>query len=125
MTCNGETPTGPCIAEVEIVGKAVRLRPLSPGDAALAYPLLQDDAVLRWLCWEGPESQGEIEEKYRGWREELRLGRRFPLAIEGTDNPGILGSIEAQRGHESGQFILGYWLVPLTGDTATQRRPSA
>lgn len=98
----------------ELVGEKVRLRPIHPGDAESAYPLLEDGVVVRTLTWDGPSSVEDLAESYRqrserwltGEPEELELGFR----IESLDDGRFLGSGGPRMNHSSGQWEIGYWL---------------
>ena len=95
---------------IELLGDKVRLRPIRASDAADAYRLLADDAILRWLSWDGPASEAEIAETYRRWEMELKTDENCYLAIERVDEPGLVGCITARFPRHPRQVDIGYWL---------------
>jgi RimJ/RimL family protein N-acetyltransferase len=95
---------------IELVGDKVRLRPIQESDAAEAYRLLTDDAVLANLAWDGPASEAEIAETYTRWQTEFRAGENCCLAIERADKPGMVGCINARFPRHPQQADIGYWL---------------
>lgn len=95
---------------IELLGEKVRLRPIREADAANAYRLLIDDAVLRWLSWDGPVSEAEIVETYRRWESEFRISENCNLAIERVDEPSLVGCITARFPRHHRQADIGYWL---------------
>ena len=95
---------------IELVGDKVRLRPVRETDAADAYRLVTDDAVLANLAWDGPASEAEIVETYTRWQTELRTGERCCLAIERADKAGLIGGIDVRFPRHPRQADIGYWL---------------
>jgi ribosomal-protein-alanine N-acetyltransferase len=95
---------------IELVGDRVRLRPVRPADAAEAYRLITDDAVLATLLWEGPASVHERAAIFGRWQADLRTGDRHSFAIERADRPGIIGCIVPRLVVHPQQADLGYWL---------------
>ena len=57
---------------IHIAGEKVRLRPVSAADAAAAYKLVKNEAVLSTLAWDGPADEEEILNTYRRWEEEMK-----------------------------------------------------
>jgi ribosomal-protein-alanine N-acetyltransferase len=103
---------------IELAGKTVRLRTTTASDAVPAYCMLHDNqAILRWLCWNGPASEKELAETFgKLWPQELRRGTRYAFAIEEYNRPGIIGCIDARVLWYPLQFEAGYWLaVPCWG----------
>lgn len=95
---------------IELVGDKVRLRPICETDAADAYRLVADEAVLANLAWDGPASEAEIAETYRRWETEIKAGENCCLAIERVDKPGLVGCIDARFPRHPRQADIGYWL---------------
>jgi len=95
---------------IELVGDKVQLRPIREADAADAYRLLSDDAVLANLAWDGPASEAEIAGTYHHLEGELKSGESYCFAIESIDVPGLLGCIDARFPRHPRQADIGYWL---------------
>ena len=95
---------------VELVGQAVRLRPVREDDAADAYSLVTDDRVLANLAWDGPPDEAAIAGVYRHWEKELVSGENYCFAIERINIPGLVGCIDARFPRHPRQADIGYWL---------------
>jgi ribosomal-protein-alanine N-acetyltransferase len=95
---------------IELVGDKVRLRPIREGDAADTYRLVADDAVLANLAWDGPANEAEIVDTYQRWATEMKAGEGCHLAIELTDETGLIGCIDVQFPRHPRQADIGYWL---------------
>ncbi|UCB43270.1 MAG: GNAT family N-acetyltransferase [Dehalococcoidales bacterium] len=98
------------LEHIELVGERVRLRPIKESDAADAYRLLVDDAVLSNLVWDGPTSEAEIAEAYDRLEGELKSGESYSIAIERVDASGLLGCINPRFPRHPRQAEIGYWL---------------
>jgi len=48
------------LQKVLIKGDKVQLRPIQATDAHLAYSMVNDEEILKWLLWDGPKSENEI-----------------------------------------------------------------
>ena len=96
--------------QIELLGEKVRLRPIKENDAADAYRLLIDDAVLSNLAWDGPANEAEIVEAYHRLEGELKSGESYCFAIESVDAPGLLGCIDVRFPRHPRQADIGYWL---------------
>ncbi len=101
----------PRFSQVELVGDRVRLRPLSPDDAPVAFELLSDDRVTRTLVWDGPSSLEDLGDSYFAIPN-LPFGEppTYPFAIERVGQPRIAGSVSARARLHPRQFDIGYWL---------------
>jgi RimJ/RimL family protein N-acetyltransferase len=95
---------------IEIVGDKVRLRPVKVSDARVAYRLVKDEAVLKWLAWDGPASEKEVRQTYKRWGEQMETGDYYPFAIERNDQPGLMGCIDIRFPRHPQQADIGYWL---------------
>jgi ribosomal-protein-alanine N-acetyltransferase len=95
---------------IELVGDKVRLRPIRESDAADAYRLLSDDAVVANLAWDGPSGEAEIAGTYQRLEGELKSGESYCFAIERVDLSGLLGCIDARFPRHPRQADIGYWL---------------
>ncbi len=109
------------IEHARLEGERVYLRPISPADAPRAFDMLVGRReILRWLIWDGPQSVGELEERYRSWRldgdedeggnEGEREGSDYQLAVCERGEGAFVGAISVRfRGH-SGEGDVGYWI---------------
>ncbi len=95
---------------VFMVGDSVRLRPAQASDAAEAYRLVNDEAVLSRLVWDGPESEEQMSGTFRQWHDRLAAGQDYNLVIERSDEPGLIGCISARLINHPLQADVGYWL---------------
>ena len=100
----------PGFERVELAGDKVRLRPTTGGDAASAYRLVKDEAILRWLLWDGPNAEEEMSQTFRRWQERLETGESYQFAIERADEPGLIGCIGPRLVTYPEQADIGYWL---------------
>ncbi len=114
MSCGAETKLHNLGFEyVELTGEKIRLRPTTADDAGQAFKLLYNNRdILKWLCWDGPPSQHEIDETYGlRWPRAMREGTRYAFAIEIKTNPGVItGCIDARILSYPQQLELGYWM---------------
>ncbi len=95
---------------IELVGDRVRLRPTTGGDGASAYRLVKDEAILKWLLWDGPNAEREMAETFQRWQEGLETGESYHFAIERADEPGLIGCIGPRLVTYPEQADIGYWL---------------
>jgi ribosomal-protein-alanine N-acetyltransferase len=107
------TAPQPELLDVSLEGEQVLLRPVRPGDAAAAFPLIHRcEEVTRWLVWDGPGDEAELAEAYGEWRVgEPARGLNYRFAIE-SPGEGFVGSISLRfEGHP---YIgdVGYWVAP-------------
>lgn len=107
------TAPQPELVDVILEGERVLLRPVQPGDAAAAFPLIHRcEEVTRWLVWDGPANEAELAETYGEWRVGAAAsGLSYRFAIESPDE-GFVGSISLRfEGHP---YIgdVGYWVAP-------------
>jgi ribosomal-protein-alanine N-acetyltransferase len=113
MSDTKEKSTGPGFDYIELAGEKVRLRPTEAGDAEAAFDFITREPDLsRFMLWSGPKSVDELRDTYSGrWREEMRQGTSYPLAIEKRGIRGIIGCIDLRPAAYPGQFDFGYWLA--------------
>jgi len=104
----GNLPVG--FEQIALVGEKVRLRPIREGDAPDAYRLVDDEAVLANLAWDGPTDEAEIAGTYRRWVAEMKAGEACHLAIESADKAGLIGCIDVRFPRHPQQADIGYWL---------------
>ena len=96
--------------KLDITGKKVRLRQIRTSDSEKAYPLLKNDAILSNIAWDGPANQEEVYDTYSRWEEEIKNGESCRLAIELSEQPGIIGCIDIRFPRHPQQVDIGYWL---------------
>ncbi len=104
------------LADVDLTGELVCLRPHRREDAAAAFELLSgQDEILRWLVWDGPSSPAELEPYYANWVVTGAGGPELRLALEERASGALAGSFALRfvghggKGH-GGQCDIGYWL---------------
>jgi len=100
----------PGFTHVEFVGEKVRLRPIVAADAADAYRLVTNEAILSNIAWDGPSSQEGLAQTYQRWETGLKAGEYCTLAVERVEQPGMIGGIDARFPWHPLQADLGYWL---------------
>jgi len=101
---------------IDIVGDKVRLRSARPTDAADAYRLVTDEAILSNLAWDGPANEEELLNTYQQWEEEMKNGESYHLAIERANETVFIGCIDIRFPRHPLQADIGYWLgVPFWG----------
>ncbi len=99
---------------IDIVGDKVRLRPTRATDAKVAHRLVTDEAVLSNLAWDGPTNEEELRDTFRRWEEEMKKGESYNMAIEHSDQPGLIGCIDIRFPKHPRQADIGYWMgVPF------------
>lgn len=102
----------PRLEDLEVAGDRVRLRPVRPADAAIAFPLLHGrEPVLRWLVWKGPRDVDELARAYADWRVLSDAGANYRLAIEEAAGGGFAGTISLRFGGHPFVGDLGYWVA--------------
>lgn len=104
--------------DVELIGSKVKLRPIHPDDASVAYDLVRDDRVTSMLLWDGPSNLAELIEGYRlradRWKQAISP---YVFGIDLIGKSSIIGSIDARYQEYPGQWEIGYWLgVPHWGN---------
>ena len=97
-------------SHIDIVGEKVSLRPVRAADAAAAYNLVKNEAVLSTLAWDGPADEEEVLNTYHRWEEEMKAGESCNLAIERADQAGLIGCIGIRFPRHPLQVDIGYWL---------------
>lgn len=88
-----------------------RLRAVRRADAGALFPQIHArPEVARWLCWAGPTSVSDLEDRYGGWRLDTESGPIYVLAIVdvATDEPIGEGTIRFDGRATVGD--LGFWL---------------
>lgn len=100
-----------------IDGARVTLRPHRPEDAAPAFALLHgNDAILRWLVWDGPRDRAELERYYGLWRVVRPDGEDYSLAVVERASGELIGSFGMRFGGHPGTGDVGYWIgTPYQG----------
>jgi ribosomal-protein-alanine N-acetyltransferase len=96
--------------KINITGEKVRLRQIRTDDAEQVYPLLNNDAILSNLAWDGPADLKEVHDSYSRWVEEMKNGDGCRLAIEDIEQTGIIGCIDIRFPRHPQQADIGYWL---------------
>ena len=97
--------------KVLIKGEKVQLRPIRTADAHLAFSMVKDEEILKWLLWDGPKDEEEIATTYRQWESEFGSKKDCFLAIERINVPGIIGCISLNRRDCEERADMGYWLA--------------
>lgn len=101
-----------------VTGERVMLRPHRAADAAEAFAMLhENDAILRWLVWDGPRSREELERYYDAWRVTgPDGGEDVSLAVVERSSDALVGSLGIRFGGHPGTGDVGYWIgVPFQG----------
>lgn len=105
------------LRHVAVAGERIALRPQAAADVDRAYALIRgNEAILRWLLWDGPLERAELVEHYSTWITPGEHGHNYHFAIAERESDAFLGSLGLRfAGHpESGD--LGYWLgTPYQG----------
>lgn len=98
-----------CIAALDLAGERVRLRLHRIEDARAAYALLAgEEAILRWLVWDGPSSPEELAAYYA--RDAVTDNEDLHLALEAVDTGELVGSLSLRFSAHPGQGDVGYWV---------------
>ena len=101
----------PVLEEVRLVGDLVILRPIQPDDARAAFRSVANcEEVLRWSCWEGPEREEELRDRYADWRKGEDDARDYQFAICEVISNRLVGALSLRFGGHPGQGDLGYWI---------------
>ena len=100
------------LADVDLAGALVRLRPICPEDARAAFPLIHArDPILRWLVWKGPADVAELEEAYSRWALPSGAGTSYRLAIVAREDDSFQGSISLRYVDQPYVGDVGYWIA--------------
>lgn len=99
------------LQKILITGDKVQLRPIRATDAHLAYSMVKDEEILKWLIWDGPKDEQEIITTYKKWETEFGTERDSRFAIEQINVPGIIGCIGLNHHNDPEKAELGYWLA--------------
>jgi len=97
--------------KVFVKGDKIQVRPIHTSDAHLAFTLVNDEEILKWLLWDGPKSEREITTTYKQWETDFGRKRECHLAIERINIPGIVGCIGLNRRDYMEKADMGYWLA--------------
>lgn len=105
------------LTALELSGERARLRRHRPEDAPAAFALLAgQEAILRWLLWDGPESEEELASYYGGTRARELDGDSLHLALEERATGALAGSFSLRFSGQPGQGDVGYWVgLPFQG----------
>lgn len=105
------------LADLELEGEQVRLRPHRVEDADAAFRLLAgEQEILRWLVWDGPSTPAELAEHFGSWLVTASGGPDLRLAVEERASGTLVGSISLRFGGHPQQGDTGYWIgVPFQG----------
>ena len=102
----------PVLKSLHLVGERAALRPIRASDAADAYAWLHEqDDVLRWVPWSGPESPDELERHYSEWRRSRADGWDYTFAIVNSSEQ-FCGALTLRFGGHAGSGDVGYWIAP-------------
>lgn len=103
-------PLGP--RELVTAGERVTLRPVGADDAEWVFDAVHaNEAILRWICWAGPESVEELLERYSEWRRGEGAAADYQLAVcENATGRGV-GTISLKLREAPGRGELGYWIA--------------
>ena len=103
----------PTLRDARLTGRRVHLRPLAPGDAAVAFDLVHSrEEILRWLLWSGPQSVQDMEEWCESWAMPGPDGWNYHFAIcEAAGTGEFLGTIGPRFSGHPFLGDLGYWLA--------------
>jgi RimJ/RimL family protein N-acetyltransferase len=107
------------LADVELAGERVALRPVREGDIERAFEALHGRReILDWLVWAGPERREDLIAFYARWRqggerEERRgeHGRDYHLAVLDRADGRFSGCISLRFAGHPGAGDLGYWIA--------------
>ena len=100
------------LADVELVGELVTVRPVRPADAPEAFPLIhRQRPVLDWLVWSGPADVEELRSGYADWIRAFPEGTNYLFAVVDRERGRFRGSIGPRfQGHPE-LADVGYWLA--------------
>ncbi len=88
-----------------------RLRPSSASDAARLFPHIhRQSAVTDWICWDGPENQVDLIDRYVSWRLHTPEEPVYVFIIERTSDDEVIGEGTLRFDGHPGVGDLGYWL---------------
>ena len=93
----------------ELQGNLIRLRPIQPDDAEVAFPLAHDDRVTRTLIWDGPTSLKVLADAYEKYSDQWQQGDTYHFAIELLESLAFVGDITV-RSETTRSADFGYWL---------------
>lgn len=104
--------TQPTLADMRLAGAHLQVRPVRATDAKAAFPLIhRQDAILRWLAWDGPSTEADLAEAYSEWRAgEAATGWNYRFSIVGDDER-FLGGISLRFDGHPGVGDVGYWIA--------------
>jgi RimJ/RimL family protein N-acetyltransferase len=106
------------LVDLDLRGEHARLRPHCRADAGQAFRQLQgEQEILRWLVWDGPDTQQELEEHYGEWCSYREGLPDLRLAIEDLASGDLAGSMSLRFSGHPDQGDVGYWIA-----LAQQRR---
>ena len=100
------------LASAELEGERVLLRPRRPSDAGSAFAqLFEREEILRWLVWDGPQSEAELAATYAQWVTGDASAPNYHFAIVDAETREPCGAISPRFGGHPGQGDIGYWLA--------------
>ncbi|MEM6671400.1 MAG: GNAT family N-acetyltransferase [Planctomycetota bacterium] len=87
------------------------MRPIRIGDAAGLFPQIHGaNDVLRWLCWDGPETLDELRGRYATWRYGRDPYAGYMFALASAHDGTVIGEGSLRFDDHPGVGELGYWL---------------
>ncbi|MFT5052661.1 MAG: ribosomal-protein-alanine N-acetyltransferase [Chlamydiales bacterium] len=109
---NGSAAKRPVLADAMLEGERVVLRPLVPGDAEAAFPLIHERApVLEWLVWQGPKDVADLRKRFEHWHSSTEGGHGYRFAVVERETQSFVGTMGLGCGDPLFNTELGYWLA--------------
>lgn len=103
----------PRLADLELTGARVRVRPIDPTDAPRGFALLfQRREILDQLVYDGPTNESEIVDRYSEWKRVGDDADDHLFAVDDLADDAFVGTISLRlKGHP---FLgsVGYWIDP-------------
>lgn len=101
----------PLLADVELAGAKVLLRPISVADVDAAFALVhQRREVTDWLVWDGPETREELVRYYESWANRQPSGANYHFAVIERASGAFCGAIGLRFEGHAFEGDVGYWL---------------
>ncbi len=101
----------PILSHARFEGQRVELVSHASEHAERAFQLLHgNEEILRWLVWNGPRSQGELEAFYGQWLRSSDDACDYDFALIEKESRELVGSVGLHFIGHPGTADIGYWL---------------
>lgn len=98
---------------LEILTDRCRLRYPSEGDIPYVWSAAQTPGFNDGVAWSPPKHIEELKERLQRSREAWNNGQFYGWTAARRADDAFLGRIDIRRGHDAGNWSIGFWIHPF------------